>query len=179
MFHVATDVEEYAEHTKRVVMSSLVSLKPSTVTEEKQNLLSSSSPPRPPQTTPESVGAGATAATAATGGKKDGLDRPEARHTREVEEQITREGTTNGACPRPWQQHQQQAEGEREYNTSSRGFSNEVSARWEGGETAKRPSWRPLTKYEEKAREASRRVRDFSYRLEVPTAAFGPPPLEQ
>lgn len=36
---------------------------------------------------------------------------------------------------------------------------------WEGGEEHARPEWRPSTKYESKAREAGRRVRDFSYRL--------------
>lgn len=40
-----------------------------------------------------------------------------------------------------------------------------VALYWEGGEEVNRPDWRPLTKYEEKAREAGRRVRDFSYRL--------------
>lgn len=37
--------------------------------------------------------------------------------------------------------------------------------RWDGGEENQRPAWRPLTKYEEKAREAGRIVRDFSYQL--------------
>lgn len=171
MLHVATDVEEYAEHTKKVLISSLVPPKPSTANEEKQGMFSSSSSRRrPPQTAAESAAAG----------KEDGLEHPEARHTRAVvEEQIPREETNNGAHRRPWQQQQQQAEGETECKMSCRVLSDEVSARWEGGETAERPSWRPLTIYEEKAREAGRRVRDFSYRLELLPAASNSPPFEQ
>ena len=53
-----------------------------------------------------------------------------------------------------------------------------AGACWEGEEMLERPAWRPLTSYERKAREAGRRVRDFSYRLvEVPlSSASSPPP---
>lgn len=165
MLHVATDVEGYAEHTKRVVTASLLSPKPSTATEEKQDMLSSSSSSLSPQTAVDTVEAAAAASA-----KEGRLKHPEKRHTRGVEEQILPGDTTDGGHRRPWQQRQQQAEdgGGRE-NSSSRSLSDEV--RWEGGEAAERPSWRPLTKYEEKAREAGRRVRDFSYRLELQAAS--------
>lgn len=39
---------------------------------------------------------------------------------------------------------------------------------WVGGETVERPSCRPVTKYEEKARAADRSVHDFRYQLVRP-----------
>ncbi|CAM9352434.1 unnamed protein product, partial [Ectocarpus sp. 4 AP-2014] len=81
------------------------------------------------------------------------------------EEQLQGEELTDGLRGGPQQQ-------QREGSNGDTRLVSEVPGCWVGGETAERPSWRPLTKYEEKAREAGRRVRDFSYWLELPEAGL-------
>lgn len=151
LLHVATDVEVYAEHTARVVKeqnSRFRSPKQRAFTEEEetQSALSGSTPPQPP-----------TAAAAA--GK--GEERPgnlDERKNRRVE-RIPRAQPVGDACGSRSQKARDEGQG-----GSSRASREEVSVRWEGGETTQRPSSRPLTKYEERAREAGRHVWDFRYR---------------
>lgn len=172
LLHVATDVEVYAEHTARVVaQQNSRSPKPPAFTEEKetQGTLSGSIPSRQPPTA-AGVGAGAAGAVAAgsvAAGEEQRLGSLEERTNRRVE-QVSDAKSVGGA--RGAQRQQAGGEGQ----SSSRTSWEEVSVRWKGGETAQRPSSRPLTKYEEKAREAGRRVRDFKYRLELPPAASRP-----
>eukprot|EP00903_Cladosiphon_okamuranus_P008617 g8264.t1 len=156
LLHVATDVEVYAEHIARVVAEQNArSAKPPAFTEEKeekQNAISCSLPSQ--SSTAEAV--------AATGveGRRGNLGERKRRWV----EPIPRANPVEDQCG----PQRQQAGGEG--RGSSRPTLEEVSARWKGGETAQRPSSRPLTKYEEKARKAGRRVRDFRYRLELPAA---------
>lgn len=144
--HVATDVEGYAEHTVRVV---------STWTPEKWPQTSRPSPSPMPSR------------RAAAKDQQLGFQQLRGVHR---EEQLQGEEFPDGMRGGP--QRQQQGGN----NGDSTRLVSEVSGCWLGGETAERPSWRPFTKYEEKAREAGRRVRDFAYRLELPVAPHPPPP---
>lgn len=60
-----------------------------------------------------------------------------------------------------------------------RNVTDERVACWTGGETGERPTWRPVTKYEEKAREAGRRVRNFRYRLDLASPVRLPSPVQK
>lgn len=166
LLRVATDVEGYSEHTKReVARYNSLSPKPPTFNKEREEQeeqereevlslssvsSSSSSVLRPPQ-------AAAPARTPAVAEDEVGLDVFEERITSRRADQ-----TPQHVCG---QQQQQQAGGDGQ--SRSRLCSGGFFARWEGGETAHRPMSRPLTKYEEKAKGAGRRVRDFRYRLEL------------
>lgn len=164
LLHVATDVEVYAEHTARIVaQQNSRSPKPPAFTGEREvkNTLACSLPSRQP-----SIAAVAPPPAGSVGiatGERERFGNPEERK-RCLGEQIPPAFSVVGTCG---PQHKQ-AGGEGQ--GSSRSTSEEVWVRWEGGETAQRPSSRPLTKYEEKAREAGRRVRDLKYRLELPAA---------
>ncbi|CAM9506859.1 unnamed protein product [Ectocarpus sp. 12 AP-2014] len=140
--HVATDVEGYAEHTVRVI---------STWTPEKRSKTA-----RPTSSTTPSD-------TAAAEDTELGFQQLGGVHW---EEQLQGEKFADGMRGGPQQQQRAGSNGD------STRLVSEVSGCWVGGETAERPSWRPFTKYEEKAREAGGRVRDFSYRLELPEAGL-------
>lgn len=168
LLHVATDVEVYAEHTARVVAEqNSRSPKPPAFSEEKntQSALSCSLPSQP---STAAAAATAEAAEAVAAGEEESLGNLGEREKRLVEQTAPSKPVGDACGPQ-----RQQAGGEGK-GSNSRPSSEEVSVRWEGGETAQRPSSRPLTKYEEKAREAGRRVRDFRYRLELPAAESRP-----
>ncbi|CAN0237822.1 unnamed protein product, partial [Laminaria digitata] len=133
--HLATDVEEYAEHIERVMSAT-------TRPEKKKQTESSYSPPPLPGTfSPKSL----------EGFLARGEESP-AQFFLSVDFSARR--------PR-------KAPGGGVQAAEMMGVEGACLC-WEGGETLDRPAWRPLTSYERKAREAGRRVRDFSYRLEVP-----------
>lgn len=180
LLHVATDVEVYAEHTARVVAGqNSRSPTPRDFTEEKeaQSPLSRSFPSRQPPTAATATTAATTrtttvagaivAAGSVTAGEGERLGNPEDRKKRRAEQVFGANPVADACGP---QRQQAGSEGQ----SSSRPSSEELSVHWKGGETAQRPPSRPLTKYEEKAREAGRRVRDFKYRLELPPAASRP-----
>lgn len=147
--HVATDVDGYAEHTVRVM---------STWTPEKW-----------PQTVRPSLSPMPSRAAAAEGQELGLRQQLEERGVHRGEHLQGEEFTDGMDGPR----QQQQGAGSKGDSTR---LVSEASGCWIGGETAERPSWRPFTKYEEKAREAGRHVRDFAYRLELPVAPHPPPP---
>eukprot|EP00752_Nemacystus_decipiens_P005652 g5115.t1 len=169
LLHVATDVQVYAEHTARVVaqQNSRSSKAPDfTERKETQGTRSWSCASR---RSPTAVVAAAISATAGNGERIDSLEEPRYRWV----EQKTPGAKPVGDAPGP---QRKQAGGE--WQSSGRSPSEEVCVRWKGGETAHRPSSRPVTKYEERAREAGTRVRDFRYRLELPSQRHpDPPPL--
>ncbi|CAM9130283.1 unnamed protein product [Scytosiphon promiscuus] len=159
MLHVATDVEAYAEHTVRVMNTMGAP----------ENLLKPSSPSPsisiPSWSPPPAVE----------------LAQKEERNKAEVEsreENISRRAgrlpLENDASDSPVRSPQQeQQEGVKGDNDSGHPL-DKIFARWLGGELQERPPSRPLTRYEEKAREAGRRVRDFTYRLESQTTSCQP-----
>lgn len=83
--------------------------------------------------------------------EEEGLDHDNQKHARDAQHQLQLEHVT--MMVKPPRQARTEAGRDR------------AEACWEGGEVVERPSWRPLTKYEAKAREAGRHVRDFRYRL--------------
>lgn len=145
--HVATDVQAYAEHTVGVMETA--------ETPEKliKSPSSSSMLPWSPQSARES---------AQEEHRKRAVETCDEGNSRRADPPASERDATGTRGGSQWQQ--QQEEGER--NTDAGLASDKVSARWIGGEVQERPPWRPLTRYEEKAREAGRRVWDFSYRLE-------------
>lgn len=151
--HVATDVQAYAEHTVGVM---------ETLETPENTLISSSSSSSwsPPPATEPVRGEGKEHRVESY----DGGNFLRENHP-------TRETDDSGAPERS--QRRQEQEEDKKIDHAGAGLASDVAffpARWVGGEVQERPPWRPLTRYEEKAREAGRRVRDFSYRLESRTA---------